>query len=115
MGLPQVGTPISHFAKEIATAELEGLNKLARLLDRYDSESEDDFGVVIESVLRSRFNQNELAAEFKVSPGTISRWRAGKSCPPAMVREVIVARVRDMLLETATRIKANVLHEVNGS
>jgi hypothetical protein len=103
--------PITDFAKSITNAKLEGLTVLARALERYAPEREDDFQLAIDAAL-GMFSQSEFAAEFKVSAGTISRWRTGTSCPPSLVREVIVSRIRDMLLKRVTQIKSEVLHLV---
>jgi len=96
---------VSPFAKELASAELESLRRLAAVLDRFDASRERDFAMVISAVLKSRFTQRELADAFKVSVGTISRWSAGISCPPSFVRGVIVATLRDMLSGAAGTLK----------
>jgi hypothetical protein len=105
----------SPFARAITNTELTHLSKLAADLERYDAGSADDFAVAIDMVLRGRFNQAELAAEFKVSPGTISRWRAGRSCPPQYARATIVDRIREMLVASANEIKSRTLHLVDSA
>ncbi|MGD0144062.1 MAG: hypothetical protein ABSC92_12955 [Rhizomicrobium sp.] len=102
----------SPLARAIVNTELAHLRDLAAALESYESARTDDFAVIIDMVLRGRFNQNELAAEFKVSPGTISRWRAGRSCPPAYARAGIVGRIRELLVASANDIKAKAPHLV---
>lgn len=95
----------SPFAKELATAELESLRRLASVLERFDPKRESDFSMVVAAVLRIRFSQRELADKFKVSPGTISRWAAGASAPPSYARGVIVAQLRDVLTGELSSLK----------
>lgn len=95
----------SPFAQELGNAELEGLRRLAHVLDGYDPSKERDFALVIQSVLRSRFNQRELSEEFKVSVPTVSRWAAGESCPPSYARGAIVTRLREMLVGSAGSLR----------
>ncbi|MEQ1754683.1 MAG: hypothetical protein ABL973_11180 [Micropepsaceae bacterium] len=92
----------SALAHELAIAEVEGLKRLVAVLDKYDSDSEEDFSAVVDCVLNGRFQPTELADEFRVSLGTISRWRAGKSAPITYARGVIVGRIREMLGKTAS-------------
>lgn len=96
----------SPFARAIVKADLDHLSQLAAVIERYEPSNTDDFAVLIESVLRGRFNQAELAAEFRVSPGTVSRWRAGRSCPPEYARATIVNRIREMIVASANEIKS---------
>ena len=93
---------ISRFSERLLNADYESLRLVASALDYYDSNSEEDFALAIDAVLRNRFNQAELASEFKVSEGTISRWRSGKSCPPKYARAVIVEQLRENLIQSAT-------------
>jgi hypothetical protein len=86
------------FHSKLFDARVQGLKLLADALESYDEQSEDDFADVIDSVIDHRFSPGELAAEFKVSVSTVSRWKDGKSCPPAYARRVIVDRVREMLV-----------------
>jgi hypothetical protein len=86
------------FQNKLLGARVQGLKLLADALESYDEESEEDFADVIDSVIDHRFSPSELAAEFKVSISTISRWKDRKSCPPAYARRVIVARIREMLV-----------------
>jgi hypothetical protein len=99
----------SPFARAIVKTELSHLRELAADLERYDATNADDFAVAIDMVLRGRFNQTELAAEFKVSAGTISRWRSGRSCPPQYARATIIDRIREMLIASANEIKVRTL------
>jgi Trp operon repressor len=94
----------SDFSNELAAAEVESLRRLARVLERYNADDERDFAMVIAAVLRQRFSGRELAETFKVSPGTISRWAAGLSCPPSHVRATYVAMIRDLLVGSVESI-----------
>lgn len=99
----------SPFYSKLAEAELKSLKLLTDVLEAYDEHSAEDFSDVIDVVVANRFSQSELAAEFKVSPGTISRWRDGKSCPPSYARRVIVDRLREMLV-ASPRLRPRLVH-----
>ncbi|MDQ0466568.1 hypothetical protein QO010_004363 [Caulobacter ginsengisoli] len=89
----------SVFHAKLANVERQRLKLLVDVLEAYDPKSEEDFADVIDLVLNNRFTPTELALEFKVSVGTVSRWRSGKSCPPTYARGVIVNRLREMQLQ----------------
>ncbi|MEO0875968.1 MAG: hypothetical protein AAFY48_15335 [Bacteroidota bacterium] len=101
----------SRFSRLILHADYQSLKLIAAALDYYDPQSEVDFAEAIDIVLRNRFSQAQLAAEFKVSEGTISRWRAGKSCPPSYARKVIVEQLREMLIHSATPEQREFINE----
>lgn len=98
----EVSSIRSSFADQVFDAEYQSLNLIASALDSYDANSEEDFATAIEIVVRNRFNQAEIAAEFKVSEGTVSRWRRGKSCPPKYARATIVEQLREKLIHSAS-------------
>lgn len=94
--------PSSRFSTMVLRADYQSLKLIASALDYYDAQSEVDFASAVDIVLKNRFSQAQLAAEFKVSEGTVSRWRSGKSCPPAYARGVIVEQLREMLIHSAS-------------
>ena len=101
--LPEVTPPRRDFTSKLIHAELRGLRLLIEALEAYDEKSEEDFSKVISVVLAHRFNQVELAEEFKVSIGTISRWKSAKSCPPSYARGVIVDTLCNKLVAEVNR------------
>lgn len=99
--------PGGKFHSRLLKAQLEGLKLLVDVLDGYDEKSEDDFANVIRVVIESRFNPSELAAKFKVSISTISRWKDRKSCPPSYARKVIVSEIKSMIVSSFTEKSAH--------
>lgn len=95
----------SQFQSKLVSAEFQGLKLLVVALDAYDERSEDDFADVIDAVLVNRFTPAEIAAEFKVSVATVSRWRASKCAPVAHARGVIVNGLREMLVQTIAQLQ----------
>jgi hypothetical protein len=89
--------PVSYFEVRLEEAQFQNIKRLAGILETYVPDDGAAFKKIIGAVLKSGFTQNELAAEFKVAPGTVSRWKDGLSCPASYVRGVIVDRLREML------------------
>jgi hypothetical protein len=83
--------------ERFARGKYISLKYISDQLELYDRRNEDDFAVIIDAVIEQRFSPVDLSHEFKVSEGTISRWRSGKSCPPEYARGVIVDRIRGMV------------------
>jgi DNA-binding transcriptional regulator YiaG len=55
-----------------------------------------NFAETINEIIETGFSPMEVATEFKVSLGTVERWRAGKSVPPTLARNAIISRIKDL-------------------
>lgn len=82
----------------------QSLRHLGHVLDAYDERSPDDFAAIVEALIQNGLTPQIIAAEFKVSVATISRWAAGKTAPVPYARGVYVRRLREMLNMTFVRL-----------
>ena len=85
---------------------------IAKLAERFESDDEEAFTQILRHCVAAGVTQVRLADEFKVSPGTISRWQAGKSMPAQLVRAVIIQRAVSLLRERAAALDERIARDV---
>lgn len=88
----------SSLAELIVDNEIESARRLAEILADYTPEDKAAFGVAIAAAILHGLPQADLAVDFGVSQGTVSRWAAGRSIPPQYVRATIIDRIRERLV-----------------
>jgi hypothetical protein len=95
--------------REIVEPHAQSLEKFANVLasSRLDSKNSDHFMKIINAAVNYyRVAPEDIATQFNVSRGTISRWTSGKSLPHVMMRTVITEWLKKYVLDKANEIKA---------
>lgn len=87
----------SVLADSIVQNEVETTRRLIQYIESYNAEDKTAFVAIISASINRGLAQAEIAAEFGVSPGTVSRWVAGKSIPAQYSRDTIVHRIGKLL------------------
>jgi hypothetical protein len=93
------------FRGRLAQAEIAATQHVV-VLEGFDGRSEADFAAPVGAAIRAGLQPVDVAAEFKVGTGTVSRWKDGISCPAEYARAIVAERIAGMLADRVRAMRA---------